>query len=78
MEVFKFKTNINSEVSLSSVAPLLDKVECIEYWVIDSTHQDKILTVKGREIDGNEIENVVKAAGFAIERKSQVLYSAMF
>jgi copper chaperone len=78
MEVFKFKTNIKCDGCLTTVTPMLNNVDCIEHWAVDTTHKDKILTVKGRDIDGDEVETAVRLAGFSIERMSQCLYSSFF
>ncbi|MBB6609716.1 copper chaperone [Pontibacter sp. Tf4] len=67
MEIIKFKTNVENEEALSKVAPFLDKEESISRWHIDTESQDKLLSVSGNDLDPQQIENVVKQAGFMAE-----------
>ncbi|MER2999196.1 copper chaperone [Pontibacter populi] len=67
MEIIKFKTNVENEEALSRIAPFLDNEESISRWHIDTESQDKLLSVSGNDLDPQQIENVVKQAGFMAE-----------
>ncbi|GGH12330.1 heavy-metal-associated domain-containing protein [Mucilaginibacter phyllosphaerae] len=45
METLKFKTTIKCGGCISSVTPVLDHLEGIEKWEVDTVNPDKILTV---------------------------------
>lgn len=63
----KFKTSINCGGCVAKVTPLLNKVEGIEEWSVNTDNPDKILTVKTNGATENEIVDTVKKAGFTIE-----------
>ena len=69
MKKIKFKTNINCNGCIASVTPYLEKVRSIDHWEVDISNKNKILTVKGEDLKKEEIEAVVKEAGFEIEEK---------
>ncbi|GAB3833893.1 copper chaperone [Pontibacter rugosus] len=67
MEVIKFKTNVENEEAISRVAPFLDNEESISRWHIDTESRDKLMSVSGTDLNPQQIENVVKQAGFKAE-----------
>lgn len=65
MKTYQFKTNINCGGCVATVKPHLDEAVGTENWQVDTTHKDKILTVKtAEEVSAENIQNVVKTAGF--------------
>lgn len=67
MEVIKFKTNVDNEQALARVAPYLDREESISRWKLNIGSTEKILSISGKDLDPQRIENVVKQAGFKAE-----------
>jgi copper chaperone len=65
--ILKYKTNINCSSCVASVAPLLNKVNDINHWSVDTAHRDKILTVHAEGISEEDIVKVVEKAGFKIK-----------
>ncbi|MFT7269983.1 MAG: copper chaperone [Roseivirga sp.] len=68
-----YKTNINCGMCLSTVTPFLNKSENIKEWAVDLSSKDRILTVKGENLNNSEIINLVKEAGFKAEKKNSLL-----
>jgi len=66
MNTYTFKTNINCSGCVAKVTPLLNALEGILKWQVDTNQKDKILTVE-TETDRETIVQVVKNAGFNIE-----------
>ena len=64
---FQFKTNINCGGCVASVKPHLDQAAGICHWEVDTTHKDKVLTVKADGITEQELIATVQKAGFKIE-----------
>jgi copper chaperone CopZ len=68
-----YKTNINCGMCLSTVTPFLNKSEKINEWSVDLTSKDRLLTVKGENLDNNEVIELVQQAGFKAEKKNYLL-----
>lgn len=64
---FQFKTNINCGGCITAIKPHLDNAENIKEWNVDTTHQDKILTVKAETITEEEVISIIAKAGFKAE-----------
>ncbi|MFP9118711.1 cation transporter [Flavobacterium sp. RNTU_13] len=62
----KFKTSINCGGCVAKVTPLLNAVEGIENWNVDTNNPDKVLTVT-TALPQDSIVETVKKAGFKIE-----------
>ncbi|WP_313384278.1 cation transporter [Chishuiella sp.] len=62
----KFKTNINCSGCVSKVKPFLDKLENTDYWQVDTTNENKILTIKTKLSD-EKIIDTIEEVGFEIE-----------
>lgn len=79
MKTYKFKTNINCGGCVATVKPHLDKAEGIEAWEVDTTHKDKILTVKSAdEMPEENIQNAVKSAGFRADPVKPGFFEKLF
>lgn len=64
----KFKTNINCGGCIKAVGPSLNQAEEIASWTVDTDNPDKILTVESTGIRAEKVEEIVKKAGFSIEK----------
>lgn len=64
----KFKTTINCGGCVAKVTPLLNKIEGVENWSVNTDNPDKILTVKTDSATEEKITGAVKSAGFKIEK----------
>ncbi len=67
MEILKFKTTIKCTGCLAKVTPYIDQTEGIESWEVDLKNLDKVLTIKGQNLDAERIKNVVQEAGYYAE-----------
>jgi copper chaperone len=67
MTTLKFKTNINCGGCIAKVAPFMnEKKDVIHSWKVDTSTPDRVLTVE-TEKTGDEVKEIVVAAGFTIE-----------
>jgi copper chaperone CopZ len=79
MKTYKFRTNINCGGCVATVKPHLDKAEGVEAWEVDTTHKDKILTVKTAEdVPEENIQKVVKTAGFHADPVKAGFFEKLF
>lgn len=70
-----FKTNINCGSCVAKVTPFLEKAASIDEWNVDTANKDKLLTVKGSNIDPAEVQQLVQQAGYTIAGKKSGLRS---
>jgi copper chaperone len=68
-----YKTNINCGMCLSTVTPFLNEAQSVTNWAVDLTSKDRLLTVKGDNVNSDEVIELVKKAGFKAEKKSSLL-----
>lgn len=68
-----FKTNINCGQCVANVTPFLEKATSVEHWEVDTANKEKLLTVKGTSVNTQEVEALVKEAGYTIEAKKRGL-----
>lgn len=61
---FQFKTNLNCSGCVSKVQTDLDTAEGIRDWNVDTTDNDKILTVNSEGITEEEVVAIVNKRGF--------------
>ncbi len=66
MKILKFKTNISCNGCVAKVTPFLNSNPAIEKWEVDTKNPDKVLTVEGEKIDGQNIITTVQKAGYKI------------
>ena len=67
MDTFKLKTTINCSSCVATVTPILNMLDNIDEWHVDTSTDDKILTV---ELDDSDIQSVINAlseAGYKAE-----------
>lgn len=68
MNTLKFKTTINCGACVAKVTPLLDNQEHIDEWEVDTENPNKILTVKGENIDEADLVKSLQKIGYKAER----------
>lgn len=64
MKTLQFKTTIMCSGCLSAVTPHLNAAESISSWEVDTTKAEKILTVRGLDVQEFEVVEQVLKAGF--------------
>jgi copper chaperone len=64
MNTLKFKTTIKCGGCIATVTPFLNKIEGISTWSVDTNSPDKILTIETESVSAEEIESVLKSAGY--------------
>ncbi len=67
MDVYVFKTDINSASLIESVKPLLNSYQYISDWSIDIEDIDNVLRIISVELLENEIIQIIKSKGFICE-----------
>ena len=67
MKRYQFKTNINCSGCVAKVTPVLNEVEQIETWNVDTANPSKVLTVETETLSYSQIKSVVEKAGFKAE-----------
>lgn len=67
MKELKFKSNINCTGCLSKVKPVLDSEEKIETWEVDLQSDDRVLTVKTKDMKVDEVKQRLAQIGFDAE-----------
>ncbi len=67
MKELKFKTNVNCGHCIAKITPFMDGEEKISEWNVDTANPDKILVVKGDEIDEQLVVDTLAKAGYVAE-----------
>lgn len=67
MNTLQFKTNINCGNCIAKVTPILNAEDSIISWEVDTQNPEKILTVKGENIEDKEVIAAVARVGFRAE-----------
>lgn len=67
MKELKFKTNLNCGGCVSQVTPVLNTVEGVSEWKVDTTDKNKILSVTTDRLSANQVIAAVEKAGFKAE-----------
>ena len=67
MTEIKFKTNVNCNHCLNKITPVLNGDKSISEWNVDLTNEDKVLTVKGENVDGNSVIESLSKIGYIAE-----------
>lgn len=63
----QFKTNLNCSSCVSKVTADLDNAQGINNWNVDTTNNDKILTVASEGITEQEVIEIIQKKGFKAE-----------
>jgi len=66
MKILKFKTNIESSTGVQAVSHIIDKMDSILNWEVDTANPEKILTIRG-EVSVARVVGAVRRAGFQID-----------
>lgn len=67
MKTQQFKTTIKCSGCLNNLTPHLNEHLSPEEWNVDILNPSKILTVNSDKLSSEQIQQVVKKAGFEIE-----------
>jgi copper chaperone len=67
MNEIRYTTNINCGNCVRMVSGFLNDVNEIEHWEVDTENPDKILTIKGENLNNKAIEAAVEEAGFELK-----------
>ena len=67
MTEIKFKTNVNCNHCINKITPVLNGDKSITEWTVDLTNEDKVLTVKGENVDGNSVIESLSKIGYIAE-----------
>jgi copper chaperone len=67
MTEIKFKTNVNCNHCINKITPVLNGDKSITEWNVDLTNEDKVLTVKGENVDENSVVESLSKVGYIAE-----------
>jgi copper chaperone CopZ len=67
MKEIKFKTNVNCNHCINKITPMLNGDKSITEWNVDLTNEDKVLTVKGENVDENSVIESLSKVGYIAE-----------
>ncbi|MBB5395016.1 MULTISPECIES: heavy-metal-associated domain-containing protein [Mucilaginibacter] len=68
METLKFKTTIKCGGCIATVTPVLNNLDGVQKWEVDTANPDKVLTVDtNKGLNPNEVISALKAKGFQAE-----------
>jgi len=69
MESLKFKTNIMCGSCINTVTPVLNNINAIKTWKVDTSSPSKILSVETDDAQITEqIQNSLKTVGYKAEQ----------
>lgn len=69
METLKFKTNINCSGCVAKITPVLDTLEGVKNWQVDTASEEKQLTVKADfGLTAQQVIQLLKKIGFVAEQ----------
>lgn len=68
MDTLKFKTTINCSSCVAKVTPVLNNLENIEQWSVDTESTDKVLSVTGEHIDEADLVKSLAKIGYKAEK----------
>lgn len=78
MKTYQFKTNINCQNCVAQVKPALDKLDGVKEWQVETGDKDKTLTVKGEQLEPEDVQAAVKSAGFTADQKKGGILNTLF
>ena len=68
MDTLKFKTNVNCGGCIATVTPVLDTLNGVKKWEVDTNNPDKILTVETDSgLKADQVVAALKAKGYSAE-----------
>ena len=67
MAEHKFHTNLNCENCVRTASVILNRMDEIEDWHVDTDNENKPLTIKGENIDNEKVINGLARVGFKAE-----------
>ena len=68
METLKFKTTIKCGGCIATVTPVLNNLDGVQKWEVDTDNPDKVLTVDtNKGLNPNEVISALKTKGFQAE-----------
>lgn len=67
MDKLTFKSTIKCGGCIATVTPELNKLEAIQHWEVDLQNPDRLLTVKGENLQPEQIIQTLAAVGYKAE-----------
>lgn len=68
MKSVSFKTNINCGSCINTITPVLNELDNVDTWMVDTENPNKILKIELEDDNEEVVINAVKNAGFDIEK----------
>ncbi|MCB0490411.1 MAG: hypothetical protein R2820_07055 [Cyclobacteriaceae bacterium] len=67
INIFVFRTNLNSVADIEAISHLMDKSASVLNWSVDIEDIDKVLRIESLREHANEIIEMVRLAGYQCE-----------
>lgn len=68
METLKFKTTIKCGGCIATVTPVLNNLDGLQKWEVDTANPDKVLTVEANtNLKADEVISALKTKGYQAE-----------
>ncbi|MBY0426351.1 MAG: heavy-metal-associated domain-containing protein [Cytophagales bacterium] len=68
MKTLKFKTNINCSGCVAKATSVLNELEGVEEWIVNTNDPNKILEVKTNNLNSSDIIQKLVNIGFKAEK----------
>jgi copper chaperone len=69
MHTLKFKTTIKCDACIQKVTPVLNGLNNIDKWEVDTSHPDKVLSIETEEaLNPKEVIMVLDQVGYHAEK----------
>ncbi len=67
-ETLTYKTNIKCNGCIAAITPFFKKNKAIKMWSVNLDSEDRILTVELENGEAKGVENLIKEAGYTVEK----------
>lgn len=64
-----YKSNINCASCVAKVTPVLNELDLVKAWQVDTSSTDKLLTIESEEEVTDQVKAALRKVGFKIEKQ---------
>ncbi|UYW00702.1 heavy-metal-associated domain-containing protein [Flavobacterium agricola] len=69
MKKVTYKSNINCGSCVAKVTPVLNQLEVVKSWHVDTDNPAKLLTIESEDEVTDEVKAALRQVGFKIEKQ---------
>ena len=67
MDILQFRTNIANPLCVNTASLEIDKLSNVKNWEVNTKDSQKVLTIRGSQLNPTQIKKAIKKAGFKAE-----------